>query len=238
MNAPRFQEAVLRRGEVLYKKIQQVLQNPHHECNEIAYVANMCFCSSATNDYYEKIGAESIGFVHQTVKHGPDGLLNGVGCEVKPTKGTSRASKLGVINDDSAMKLLKDHTQCQWLVALRVDKDGSRVHWAVVAPFSYWEQTRFEKIVKKLRLESDTTWKWGTSLPEDETQRVACLEDLVKHHKTDHYVRSSDLKIAVLDTIPKNEMDVWVHPEESLNRTCPIIRKIKKLSTEGEPSKQ
>ncbi len=227
MSTPKLLESVLRRGELLFTKIQPLLQDPKHEFHDLAFVANMCFCSSATNDYYEKIGAESIGFVHQTAKHGPDGLLNGVGCEVKPTKGTARIGKLGVINDDSAMKLLKDHTDCKWLVALRVAVDGSRVHWAVVAPFSYWEPVRFEKIVKKLGLETDATWKWGSTLPDDEKQRVACLEDLVQHHKKDHYVRSSELKVGVLDTIPSEDIRVWIHPDQPLKQVCPNVRKFK-----------
>jgi hypothetical protein len=227
MKLPMFQETVLRRGEILFEKIQRLLKKTDNECYDIAYVANMCFCSSATNDYYEKIGAESIGFVHQTAKHGADGLLNGVGCEIKPTKGSAGIGKLGVINDDSPMKLLKDHRECQWLVALRIAEDGSRVHWAIVVPFSYWEQSRFEKIVKKLDIVSDSDWKWGSTLPMEESERIMCLEALVQKHKKDHYVRSNELKATILSSIPKEQRCVWIHPDQDLKKVNAAIRNMK-----------
>jgi len=214
MELPVFEASILRRGETLVAQIEQTLRDPSQAAiHDMARAARMSLCSSATNDYYEKVGAEAIGFTHCPEKHGPDGKKDGQGAEVKPTKGSPGTGKLGVINDDSAMKLLKDHKECQWLVALKVASDGSQVSWALVAPFHYWEACRFQKIVKKLGLKDDPSWKWSDAYPDDTTEREQALQDLVAKHKKDHYVRSSELSLAVLEDIPREQVRLWVHPD-------------------------
>jgi hypothetical protein len=213
MQTPHFLHNVLRRVETLQTCCAEILRNKELErfyC--VAEAAQMLLQSSSSNDYYEKIGAECIGFVHQTQKHGADGKLGDIGAEIKPTKETSTSAKLGVINDDTPMKLLKDHEECQWLVALRVAKDGSRVNWALVAPFHYWEQSRFTQILDRLNLTNDPTWTYKT-LPLTEEEKSKCFQELVKRHQKNMYVRSSELKLSVITSIPKTEYRVWIHPD-------------------------
>lgn len=214
MKLPVFQESILRQVEKETSLITQALKtNQFPELTNIFHMANMLLNSSASNDYYEKIGAEAIGFTWKEKKHGPDGLLNGEGVEVKPTKGSAGEGKVGVINDDTPMKLLKDHESCQWLVALKVSKQEPKILWAIVAPFHYWEPERYKGIVKRLNLINDPTWTWKEEYPQKIDERNQCLQDLVKKHKKDTYVRSNTLKLDVLETIPRSEFSIWIHPD-------------------------
>jgi hypothetical protein len=215
MSTPIFQESVLRQVEYENKTISSVLNSTsqYPELRNIFVMAQMLLHSSASNDYYEKLGCEAIGFTWQEKKHGPDGILNGQGVEVKPTKGGAGEGKLGVINDDTPMKLLKDHQNCQWLVALKVSKQEPKILWAVFAPFHYWEAERFKGIVKRLGLTQDSTWTWKDEYPTSEEQRTQCLDDLVKKHKKETYVRSNPLKLETLMNIPRSEFSIWIHPD-------------------------
>lgn len=220
--APKFDVATLRKPEALESLCAKLKSREDlKEFHEIVDIAMMALNSSATNDYLEKIGAESIGAVHLTSKLGPDGRdSDGKGVEVKPSKGTFRA----VINDDSPMKLLETHKSYSWLVLLNANKQGTRVNWIVVAPYSYWEQERFAGIVKRLDLTKNPEWKWGSTLPQDPETKTRCLTDLVNFHKELTYVRSNPLRLTVLADIPAEKKQVWIHPEAPKSCIPPALR--------------
>jgi len=227
---PQFNEEVLRRPEALASNIQKLLDNEGmKEFHDIAEVARICIQSSATNDYLEKIAMESIGARHLTDKLGPDGESSWneqrKGVEAKPKKGSSTSDTGGVVNDDSPMKLLCTHMTYGLLTFLNANKEGTRVNWAVVAPYHYWEQPRFTEIIKHLGISTNNEWKWGDILPADLSERKKCLEDLVKFHKKKHYVRSSPLKLSVLDSIPDNEVVIWKHPDITWKQVPNALRK-------------
>lgn len=209
-----FNEEILRRPENVSSQIKIMLtDSKYKDVIDVAHLAQMCLGSSATNDYLEKIGAEAIGAKHLTAKLGPDGELRGKGLEVKPCKKSPGSAGVGVINDDTPMKLLGTHTDYEMVVFLNAKEDGSRVNWALCVPYKYFEQSRYTQILKKLKLTDDSTWTWGATLPRDDVERMKCLEALVKKHKEGQYVRSSSLSLTVLKDIPKNEVVFWKHPD-------------------------
>ena len=220
----------MRRPEGLRDSIMN-LRREHPEYADVADVATICIESSSTNDYLEKIGAESIGARHLTSKLGPDGELeeNGVkvGIEIKPKKSDSAGIGIGgVINDDTPMKLKKTFTEYKYIVFLNASKSGTLVHWALCAPIGYWSPQRFKKIVQALQLLSDPEWKWGESLPSDPVQHLECLDDLVKKHKQKVYIRSSELSLDVVKTIPKSELVFWKHPDVPKAKLCKALQEL------------
>ena len=226
LRIPEFDEEILRRPEGLCSKISDMLrQDSLKEYHDVAKVAKICLESSATNDYLEMIAVESIGGKHFTEKLGPDGELDGKGIEAKPKKGSSTSDTGGVVNDDSPMKLLKTHSEYGLLVFLNATKKCTRVNWACVAPYHYWEQSRFEKIIKRLELSGKSEWKWGSVLPADISERKRCLEDLVNFHKKDTYVRSNTLKLSILESIPDGEIAIWKHPDLKWKELPKVLRK-------------
>ena len=226
MSMPQFNEEILRRPEALAAKVQKLLDNKDlAEFHDVAAVAQMCIQSSATNDNLEKIAMEAIGARHLTDKLGPDGELDGKGVEAKPKKGYSTSDTAGVVNDDSPMKLLNTHTDYGLITFLNSNKEGTRVNWAVVAPYHNWEQPRFTEIIKHLGVCANSEWKWGEILPSDLTERKKCLEDLVKFHKKKQYVRSSPLKLSVLASIPDEEVVIWKHPDVAWKEVPVALRK-------------
>ena len=226
LRIPEFDEEILRRPEGLCSKISDMLrQDSLKEYHDVAKVAKICLESSATNDYLEMIAVESIGGKHFTEKLGPDGELDGKGIEAKPKKGSSTSDTGGVVNDDSPMKLLKTHSEYGLLVFLNATKKCTRVNWACVAPYHYWEQSRFEKIIKRLELSGKSEWKWGSVLPADISERKRCLEDLVNFHKKDTYVRANTLKLSILESIPDGEIAIWKHPDLKWKELPKVLRK-------------
>ncbi len=192
----------------------------------VADVAQMMITSSATNDYLEKIGAEAVGGIHSAEKLGPDGYIGTDGLEIKPRKGKIGEKTGGVINDDTPMKLEKDNKEIKWIVFLNAEKDGSRINYAVVAPFHYWNADRYKAIVQRLELEKAPSWAWGCLLPETLEERTKCFEDLLKQHKERTYVRSSPLSLEVLRRIPAEERRIWVHPDVNIKNLPACIRYI------------
>jgi hypothetical protein len=230
MNPPSFNESILRKPETILKRIEEVESNSSlQEFHEIAQIARMCLGSSATNDYLEKLGAESIGARHLSDKNGPDGDLNGDGVEVKPVKKSPGVKSVACINDDTPMKLLKSHLNEKWLVLLCATETGTKVHYALCAPFHYWEQDRYEAILKRLNLTEESGWTWGFTLPSDLKTRRECLESLVTKHQAHTYVRSSSLSLDVVNTIPRNEISLWVHPDLPKKVLHPILQKLVSL---------
>jgi hypothetical protein len=226
MNPPSFQEAILRKPETILQRIEQLESNQTlQDFHVIAQIARMCLGSSATNDYLEKIGAESIGARHLSDKNGPDGDLNGEGIEVKPVKKSPGVKSVACVNDDTPMKLLKSHLNEKWLVLLCATETGTKIHYAICAPYKYWEQSRYEAIVKRLQLSTENGWRWGSKLPTDTTLRQSCFEELITKHKAQTYVRSSPLSLDVLNDIPKNEISIWVHPDLPIKKLHPILQK-------------
>ena len=227
MTTPTFNESILRLPEEVLQKILQLETNPlFSECREVAAVARLCLGSSATNDYLEKIGAESIGAKHLSDKLGADGDLHGEGVEVKPFKKSPGCKDVAVINDDTPMKLLKSHKHEKWLVLLCANKNGTQVNYAVCAPFWYWENSRYSQILKRLNLTKESGWNWDITLPQDESQRLACLTELVTKHESKMYVRSSPLSLDILQGIPRNEISFWVHPELPKKKLHPTLQKL------------
>jgi hypothetical protein len=223
MTTLQFNSFILRRPEELMAKINKMIKDGNNV--DVAEVAKMCLGSSATNDYLEKIAVEAIGAKHLSAKLGADGLLpNGKGVEAKPCKKTIGSSSCGVVNDDTGAKLLETHTTYGPIVFVNAEKDGSRINWAVAAPYAYWEGARFQQIVKRLALEKDSTWSWGTTYPESEEEKKKCLDDLVKRHKPNTYVRSSPLSLKVLEVIPRNEIIFWKHPDVETTKLNKILR--------------
>jgi hypothetical protein len=222
MNPPRFLQEVLRKPELILRRIEELESNASlHQFHEIAQIARICLGSSATNDYLEKLGAESIGAHHLPEKNGPDGDLNGEGVEVKPVKKSPGVKAVACINDDTPMKLLKSHLNEKWLVLLCATETGTKVHYAVCAPYHYWEQNRYEAILKRL---NPTDWTWGATLPQDSKLRQECMEALVSKHQAHTYVRSSSLSLDVLPQIPREEISLWVHPDLPQRSLHPILR--------------
>lgn len=225
MTTPIFLDPVLRRPEQLLAKIQTMKSNPlYSEFLDIAQVAEICLGSSSTNDYLEKVGAESIGAVHRPEKLGADGTLNGKGVEVKPFKKSPGCKSVAVINDDTPMKLLKSHKEEQWLVLLCANKTGTQILYAVCAPYHYWENSRYKEIVKRLKLTPETGWTWASGLPSDPSERLRCMEELVQKHQSHMYVRSSPISLDVLSEIPKGDVSFWVHPELETKKLHPILK--------------
>ena len=223
---PKFNEAILRRPEALGAKISEMLrQDSLKEYHDIAVVAQICLQSSATNDYLEKIAMESIGAKHLTTKLGPDGELDGKGVEAKPKKGSPKSDTGGVVNDDSPMKLLSTHNEYSLLTFVNATNDGARINWACTAPYHYWEQARFTQIIKRLDLSGNGEWKWSEVLPADLSERKECLEELVKFHKKNTYVRSNPLKLSVLDGIPDGEVEIWKHPDVTWKQVPVALKK-------------
>ena len=107
---------------------------------------------------------------------------------------------------------------------LNAEKDGSRINYAAVAPFHYWNGERFRAIVKRLELESASDWCWGCILPASLEERTRCMNDLLKKHKERTYVRSSPLSLEVLRRIPAEERRIWVHPEVPTNGLPACVR--------------
>jgi hypothetical protein len=225
MSTPIFLDSILRKPESLDSMIKLIESDDQYkEVKDVAVLARMCLSSSATNDYLEKIGAESIGANHLPSKLGADGDLHGDGVEVKPYKKSPGTKSGPVINDDTPMKLLKSHETEKWLVFLCATKPGTQILYAVCAPYRYWEDDRYKAIYKKLHLENDTEWKWGSSLPTDIKERRNCLKDLISKHKEGTYVRSSQLSLDILRSIPKTEVSFWKHPTLPTKKLHPILR--------------
>lgn len=225
MSTPMFQESILRKPEQILLQIQE-LEGSFPQFSEVAQIARMCLGSSATNDYLEKIGAESIGAKHLSDKNGPDGDLNGDGIEVKPVKKSPGVKAVACINDDTPMKLLKSHRSEKWLVILCASETGTQVHYALCAPFHYWEQDRYAAILKRLNLSEETGWTWGPTLPEDPARRLLCLEALVLKHQSQTYVRSSSISLDPIVNIPRNEISFWVHPALPKKKLHPILQEL------------
>ena len=220
---PTFNPTILRKPEQLLRRIAD-LRELHPEYADIADVACMALDSSASNDYLEKLGAESIGATHLTEKLGPDGMLDGKGIEVKPCKKSPAVASIGVINDDSPSKLLKTHTEYSWIVFLNSEKGSARVNWALAFPYKYYEPSRYTEIVKRLKLLQDPSWTWGGTLPAEGPERTRCLEALVGKTKPYEYVRASPLNLSVLADIPANEVTCWKHPDVDTKKIHPILR--------------
>uniref|UniRef100_A0A6C0K948 Uncharacterized protein n=1 Tax=viral metagenome TaxID=1070528 RepID=A0A6C0K948_9ZZZZ len=208
MSIPSFIAPLLRRPEAL---LQQIAENP----GDMADAALMMITSSATNDYLEKIGAEAIGARHLSAKLGADGMMpDGTEVEIKPRKSkTPNATSCGVVNDDTPMKLKKSVESDPLLVVINATTE-SRVNWAVVTRFKYWNNARYAKIVKNLGITASDGWKWSLAeLPYEPTDLASCLTDLNARHAAHRYVRSSDLHLSVLLKIPHEERNIWVHPD-------------------------
>jgi len=220
---PTFKSEILRKPESIKTKLE-ILRKNYPEFADIADIVSMCLGSSATNDYLEKIGAESIGARHLETKLGGDGELHGRNIEVKPKKDSPGLVNVGVINDDTPMKLLETHNTYSYIVFINATKDGSRINYALCAPYAYWENSRYQEILKKLDLKEETGWTWGPNLPTVEAERVRCLNALVEKHKKGVYVRSSNLSLTVLATIPKQHIVFWKHPDVEKGKLHKILR--------------
>jgi hypothetical protein len=226
MKIPKFIDSVLRGPEALAAVIQKLRNDETlKEFHILAEIAEITLKSTSTNDYLEMVAMKSIGARHLIDKLGPDGELDGKGLEAKPKKGTSTSGSGGVVNDDSPMKLLATHTDYSLITFLNATKEGTQVNWAVTAPYHYWEQPRFTQILKHLKVCENSEWKWGEVLPADVSERKKCLEELVKFHKKKQYVRSNDLKLSVLDSIPEGEVEIWKHPDVSWKKVPVALRK-------------
>jgi hypothetical protein len=218
----KFNITVLRKPEMIKEKIQR-LRTLHVDFADVADVAEICLKSSATNDYLEKIGAEAIGAVHTDAKLGGDGKLDGFDIEVKPKKDSPGIASVGCINDDTPMKLLKTHKTYSSIVFLNAPRDAGRINYALCVPYKYFEAGRYKKIVQRLKLNTDN-WKWGETLPTDPVQRLKCLEELVKMHQKETYVRSSPLSLNVVKDIPKEEVLFWKHPDLDKKKLHKILQ--------------
>jgi hypothetical protein len=220
---PTFNVAILRKPESIKTKLETLRKN-YPEFTDIADIVSMCLGSSATNDYLEKIGAEAIGARHLENKLGGDGELHGRNIEVKPKKDSPGVINVGVINDDTPMKLLETHTTYSYIVFINATKDGSRINYALCAPYAYWENSRYQEILKKLDLKEETGWTWGNTLPTVEAERVRCLNALVEKHKKGVYVRSSPLSLSVLAVIPKRYIVFWKNPDLEKGKLHKILQ--------------
>jgi len=215
MILPTFNEIVLHQPELVEKMIKE-LDNEYPKYKSVTDLAKMTLKSTSTNDYLEKIAVESIGFKHIEDKLGADGVDPTIKVEAKPSK-----DKFGaVINDDSPMKLLKSFKEIQWILFLNANRSGTKVNVAILAPFSAWDNSRYNKICEHLKLDKDATWKHSyEKLPEDIKEKEKILNDLVLKHVKKQYIRASPLKLDILNTIPKDKIRVWKHadyPKSSL----------------------
>lgn len=193
------QSLIARRPETVRAQLSQARVLGLHE---MAECLEMLLSSSASNDYLEKIAVESIGGTHSSAKLGADGTHpDGLGIEAKPHKGLSKSESGGCINDDTPMKLKRDHLQVKTIVFLNATKEGDKVNWVAVAPFRYWTPGRFTEIAKRLNVEM--SWNGEPSL----------LDELIKHHKKQTYVRSNPLSLSLFRDIPTEECAIWVHPD-------------------------
>ncbi len=195
------QESVARKPETIRAQLVTARANG---LTEVCECLEMLLSSSASNDYLEKIAVESIGGTHSTAKLGADGLHpDGSGIEAKPHKGETKSDSGGCINDDTPMKLKRDHETVRTIVFLNATKSGDKVRWIVAAPFRYWTPSRFAEIASGLG--ASITWNGTTE----------ALDALVACHKKKTYVRSNPLSLRVLSDIPAEECAVWVHPDLS-----------------------
>ncbi len=227
MNIPRFEESKLRMPERIEEMIKKMETDPRYkEVLEVAMIAKMCLGSSDNNAYLEKIGAEAIGAKHLSDKLGPDGDWKGEGVEVKPFKKSIGVKAVAVINDDTPMKLLKSHKEEKWLVLLCANKTGTQIHYAICAPYQYWENHRYKAIVERLKLCPTNGWHWPDTLPTDKEERLQCMEELVEKHQAKTYVRASPLSLDVLAEIPREEISLWVHPATDKQKLHPIVRNL------------
>jgi hypothetical protein len=221
MSVPSFIAPLLRRPETL---LQLIAENP----GDMADAALMMITSSATNDYLEKIGAEAIGARHLSAKLGADGVMpDGTEVEIKPRKSkTPNATSCGVVNDDTPMKLKKSVESDPLLVVINATPE-SRINWAVVTRFKYWNNARYAKIVKNLQITASDGWKWSLAeLPYDSAELSACLADLNARHTAHRYVRSSDLHLSVLLKVPYEDRNIWVHPDVPHNSLPKVIQQL------------
>lgn len=229
MSTPIFIESILRKPESILTLIQSVETNAEYtQLKELAVIVRICLSSHATNDYLEKIGAEAIGAKHLTDKLGPDGLLReNEYVEIKPYKKSPGIASVAVINDDTPMKLYNSHTKEKWLVLLCANESGTCIQYALCAPFHYWENSRYAGICKRLSLSLETGWAWDmTKLPEDLIERKKCLEDLLKKHQVNAYVRSNPLKLDPLNEIPRDQVSFWKHPDLPVKKLHPILQSL------------
>lgn len=225
MKVPTFQESKLRAPERIQEMVKKLeTDSKYKDVAELASIVKMCLGSSDNNAYLEKIGAEAIGAKHLSEKLGADGDLNGEGVEVKPFKKSMGVKSVAVINDDTPMKLLKSHKEEQWLVLLCANKTGTQIHYAICAPYHYWENHRYKAIVERLKLCATNGWHWPSDLPEEEEERLQCLEELVEKHQAKTYVRASPLSLDVLPEIPRSEISLWIHPETDKKKLHAIVR--------------
>jgi hypothetical protein len=217
MIMPEFIESVLLQPEQISILIES-LRKTHPVYTPVADLAKMTLSSSSTNDYLEKIAVESIGFRHIDDKLGADGVnpTNETDkLEAKPSKGTFKA----VINDDTPMKLLKSFKEIPRIVFLNSNNSGSKVNFAILAPFSAWDNSRYKNICEHLKLSTDDKWTHSCeSLPTDLNEKEAVLRELLTKHVKKQYVRSSPLNLDVLSTIPKSQIRLWKHPEFPKNK--------------------
>jgi len=221
MSVPHFINHILRRPETL---LQQIAENP----GDMADSALMMITSSATNDYLEKIGAEAVGARHLPAKLGADGVMpDGTEVEIKPRKSkTPNVTSCGVVNDDTPMKLKKTVESNPLLVVINATPE-SRINWAVVTRFKYWNNARYAKIVKNLGITASDGWKWSLAeLPYEATDVSACLDELVTRHRSHHYVRSSDLHLSILLKIPHEEREIWVHPDVARESLPKVLQQL------------
>ena len=221
MSVPHFIPPFLHRPETL---MEMIVSTP----GDMADAALMLLTSSATNDFLEKVGAEAIGARHLSAKLGADGIMpDGTEVEVKPRKSkTPNATSCGVVNDDTPMKLKKTVETNPLIVVINATPE-SRVNWAVVTRFKYWNNARYAKIVKNLGITASDGWKWSLAeLPHEPAELAACLTDLNARHETHRYVRSSDLHLSVLLKIPYEERNIWVHPDVPRNSLPKVIQQL------------
>lgn len=221
MSVPSFIAPLLRRPETL---LQLIAENP----GDMADAALMMITSSATNDYLEKIGTEAIGARHLSAKLGADGVMpDGTEVETKPRKSkTPNTTSAGVVNDDTPMKLKKSVESDPLLVIINATPE-SRINWAVVTRFKYWNNARYAKIVKNLQITASDGWKWSLAeLPYEPAEVAACLTDLNARHTAHRYVRSSDLHLSVLLKVPYEDRNIWVHPDVPHNSLPKVIQQL------------
>ena len=212
MKLPKFIESVLLRPQRLSEQIK-ILRTLHPNFTEVADTAVMTLRSSSANDYLEKVGVESIGFKHLDYKLGADGVTltdPKIKVEVKSTK----VKGMAVINDDTPMKLIKSDTEIRHLLFINASKTGDMINWALLAPYSGWTEERYKKIAKNLGLEKGAAdWKWAIDcLPKDSSERRKCLEDLVKKHIPNRYVRGNPLPFKVIEKMDDSQLQFWRNP--------------------------
>jgi hypothetical protein len=216
------QASIARRPETVRAQLAQARGLGLHD---MVQCLELLLSSSASNDYLEKIAVESIGGVHSSAKLGADGTLpDGSGIEAKPHKGLTKSESGGCINDDTPMKLKRDHESVRTIVFLNASKEGDKINWICAAPFRYWTGPRFVEIAK--RLGSDLVWD-GT---------MDCLDKLILCHKKQTYVRSNPLSLSILKNIPQEECAAWVHPNIMVSNLPASIQFVLHRQTSVLPS--